>query len=109
IMKRDIWDAEHRCMKCNSLMRKKEMKIEGMQIRAWKCKQCDEIILHTEDAQKMLVFNKLKKGIPVKIGALGEALIMRFPKEIADFYNITKGEEITLKAETSTKLELSTK
>ncbi len=106
-MKRDLWDAEHNCTKCNSVMKRERMTIEGVQIRAWECKKCKEIVLHPEDAQKVLVFNKLKRGIPVKVGALGEALIMRFPKEVAQFYKITKGEEITLKAEGLKKLELS--
>lgn len=107
IMKRDLWAAEHNCTNCNSVMKKKQMTIEGVKVRAWECKKCREIVLHPEDAQKMLVFNKLKRGIPVKVGALGEALIMRFPKEVAQFYKIEKGEEITLKAEGPKKLELN--
>ncbi|MBI4018548.1 MAG: hypothetical protein HY368_02975 [Candidatus Aenigmarchaeota archaeon] len=106
-MKRDLWDAEHRCTKCNSVMKRKKMTIEGMEIRSWECRKCKEIVLHPEDAQKMLVFSKLKKGIPVKVGTLGEALIMRFPKEVAQLYRITKGEEIKLRAESPKKLELS--
>lgn len=106
-MKRDLWDAEHRCTNCNAVMKKKQMTIEGVRVRAWECKKCKEMVLHPEDAQKMLVFNKLKKGILVKVGSLGEALIMRFPKEVAQFYKITKGEEITLKAESQKKLELN--
>ena len=80
--------------------------MEGMKVRVWECKKDNEIILHPEDAQKMLIFNKLRNGIPVKVGSLGEALIMRFPKEVAEFYKITKGEEIRLKAGTSKKLEI---
>lgn len=106
-MKRDLWDAEHTCTKCNIPMKKKQMTIEGVQIRAWECKKCKEIVLHPEDTQKILVFSKLKKGIPVKVGTLGEALIMRFPKEVAQLYRITKGGEITLRAENPKKLELS--
>jgi hypothetical protein len=87
-------------------MRKNTILVEGIQIRSWKCNKCKEIILHPDDAQKMLIFNKIKKGIPVKVGSLGESLIIRFPKEVANFYKITKGGEVTLKAENSRKLEL---
>ncbi|MBI4162803.1 MAG: AbrB/MazE/SpoVT family DNA-binding domain-containing protein [Candidatus Aenigmarchaeota archaeon] len=106
---RDLWDAEHRCTNCNSIMKKDNMSIEGMEIRAWKCSKCDEIVLHPEDAQKMLVFNKIKKGISVKVGMLGESLVIRFPKEVADFYNIKKGGEVVIKADSKKKLELDVK
>ena len=105
-MKRDLWEAEHRCTNCNSTMKKEFISMEGMKVRAWKCIKCDEIVLHPGDAQKMLVFNKIKHGIPVKIGALGESLIMRFPKEVAEFYKISKGEEVVIRAEDTKKLKL---
>ena len=105
-MKRDLWNAEHKCTKCGIVMKKRKMVIEGFETRSWQCRKCKEIILHSEDAQKMLVFNKIKKGIPIKVGSLGESLIIRFPKEVAEFYKITKGEEIILKAENKKKLEL---
>ena len=105
-MKRDLWDAEHKCTKCGIVMKKKTISMEGVRVRSWQCGRCKEIVLHPDDAQKMFVFNKIKKGIPVKVGSLGESLIIRFPKEVAQFYKITKGEEITLKAENPKKLEL---
>lgn len=105
-MKRDLWIAEHRCTKCDSIMKKNIIVIEGMHVRSWQCSRCKEIILHPEDAQKMLVLNKIKKGMPVKVGALGESLIMRFPKEVTEFYKIKKGEKIILKLGDSKKLEL---
>ena len=105
-MRRDLWSAEHTCMKCGNIMKSKDITMEGIRVRALECKKDKEIILHPEDAQKMLVFNKLRNGIPIKVGSLGEALIMRFPKEVAEFYKITKGEEIKLKAGTSKKLEI---
>ena len=105
-MKRELWNAEHKCTKCGIVMKKRKMVIEGFEARSWQCRRCKEIILHSEDAQKMLVFNKIKKGIPIKVGSLGESLIIRFPKEVAEFYKITKGEEIILKAENKKKLEL---
>lgn len=104
-MKRDLWDAEHTCQACDGHMKKGFVKMEGMKVRAWKCVKCGETDLHPEDAQRMLVLNKMKHGIPVKVGELGESLIIRFPKEVAEFYNISKGEEVTLKAGNK-KLEL---
>ena len=105
-MKRDLWNAEHKCTKCGIVMKKRKMVIEGFEARSWQCRRCKEIILHSEDAQKMLVFNKMKHGIPVKVGELGESLIIRFPKEVAEFYKISKGGEVVIKAEDSKKLKL---
>ena len=105
-MKRDLWDAEHTCQACGGQMKKGFMQIEGMKVRMWKCVKCSETDLHPEDAQKMLVFNKIRHGIPIKVGELGESLIIRFPKEVAEFYKISKGGEVILKGENKDKLEL---
>lgn len=105
-MKRDLWEAVHKCTECNLIMKKKKLLVEGIKIRGWECPKCNETILHPEDAQKMFVFNKLRKGLQIKVGSLGQNLIMRFPKEAAEFYHITKGKNVTLKAEDFNKLEL---
>ena len=105
-MKRDLWNAEHKCAICDKIMKKKELTVEGIKVRGWECSKCNETVLHPEDAQRMFVFNKLKRGLPVKVGELGQNLIMRFPKEVAQFYNIEKGEDITLRAESLKRLEL---
>lgn len=105
-MKHDLWNAVHKCTNCSQIMKKKELIVEGIRVRGWECPKCSETVLHPEDAQRMFVFNKLKRGLPVKVGSLGQNLIMRFPKEIAQFYNIGKGENIVLRAESFRKLEL---
>ena len=105
-MNRDLWDAIHKCTKCSKIMKKKELVVEGIKIRGWECPVCKETVLHQDDAQKMFVFNKLKKGLQVKVGSLGQSLIIRFPKEAAEFYEITKGRSVTLKAEDFNKLEI---
>ena len=40
----------------------------------------------------------------VKVVSLGQNLIIRFPKEAAEFYGVTKGKKIILKAENFNKL-----
>lgn len=60
-MKRDLWDAEHRCMICNNVMKKGLISMQGLKIRSWKCTKCSDTALHPEDAQKMLVLNKMKR------------------------------------------------
>ncbi|MBI2584061.1 MAG: AbrB/MazE/SpoVT family DNA-binding domain-containing protein [Candidatus Aenigmarchaeota archaeon] len=102
---RDMWDAEHTCT-CGEKMHKKKFVLEGIEVRGWECRKCGEADLHGADAQKVLVLNKLKKGIPVKVGELGESLIIRFPKELAEYYKIEKGESLILKAENDKKIEI---
>ncbi|MFH1072721.1 MAG: hypothetical protein V1743_04805 [Nanoarchaeota archaeon] len=97
-MKRDSWDATHYCTHCHARMKKKELVIEGIKVRGWECPKCHETTLHSEDAQRMLVFNKLQKGLSIKVGSLGDSLIIRFPKEATDFYDIAKGKNVILKA-----------
>ena len=103
-MKRDLWNAVHKCTQCSGVMKKRELAVEGIKVRGWECNACNETVLHPEDAQKMFVFHKLKKGLQVKVGSLGQSLIIRFPKEAAEFYDISKGKNVTLKAEDFHKL-----
>lgn len=105
-MTRDLWEAAHKCINCNVIMKKKELIVENIKVRGWECPKCNDTILHPEDAQKMFIFNKLRKGLSVKVGTLGQSLIIRLPKEAAEFYAITKGKSIILKAEDFNKLEL---
>lgn len=105
-MKRDLWDAEHRCTKCNSLMKKKNLTVEGVNVRGWECLKCKDTVLHPEDAQKMLSISKLKRGLSVKIGELGKSLVVRIPKEVAQLYKLSKGEQITMKAESDKRIQL---
>ncbi len=105
-MKRDLWDAEH-TSQCGAVMKKKIFKFDGVKVRGWQCNKCDEGVLHPEDAQYYLVLNKLKRGIPVKIGELGNSLFFRIPKEIVDFYKIRKGGKLMLKGKAkSMEIEL---
>lgn len=105
---RDLWDAQHKCDVCNKIMKKDKAMLAGIQVRSWKCLSCNNTVLHPEDAQRALFLNKLKRGVKVKVGKLGESLIFRFPKEIADFYEIKKGEDLIIKANDENKLEITT-
>ena len=105
-MKRDLWDAVHKCTKCNSLMKKKNLVVEGINVRGWECVKCKDAVLHPEDAQKMFLLSKLKRGFSVKIGELGKSLIVRIPKEVANLYKLSKGEQITMKAESNNRIGL---
>ncbi len=105
-MKRDLWDAVHKCTKCSSLMKKRNLVVESINVRGWECIKCKDTVLHPKDAQKMLLLSKLKRGLSVKVGELGKSLIVRIPKEVVNLYNLSKGEQITMRAEGNNRIEL---
>lgn len=105
-MKRNMPDTIHTCHVCNKKMEKKVFNIHSCKVRGWECPNCKEAVLYTEDAQKVLMLNKLKKGLPVKVGQLGNSLIIRLPAEITEFYHIEKGKNILLKTDSLEKLEI---
>jgi hypothetical protein len=88
-------------------MRKKTLRLEGVSVRGWECLTCSDTVLHPDDAQRMLVLSKLRRGLPVKVGELGKNLVVRIPKDIAKLYNLSKGEQITIQAESETKIGLN--
>lgn len=94
---KDEWNALPECHKCCVVMRKQAFAMAGFRVRGWKCPKCREEIYLGEDINKVLVYNKLKKGIPVKIGSLGSSLVMRIPKEISSAFGIKKGKEVILR------------
>lgn len=103
-MKKDLWDATHTCTSCNTKMHKKVFKMEGINIRGWECPSCHDAVLHQEDAQQMFQLNKLRKGLSVKIGTLGNSLVLRIPKEIENLYKLSKGEQIIMKMDSMKKI-----
>ncbi|MFC1752555.1 AbrB/MazE/SpoVT family DNA-binding domain-containing protein [Thermoproteota archaeon] len=88
-----------KCFNCNSNVNAKRQvfNIMGFKVRGWKCPKCGEEYYEGDDINKVLVYNKLKKGIPVKVGALGNSLVMRLPKEVSSVFDIKKGQEVVLR------------
>ena len=77
---------------------------KGMQfnehvIDGWKC-FCGEKYYEPEQAQKILLLNKLKKEVlKAKLGKIRSNLILRLPKDIENAFNLEKGEKVTIKVE----------
>lgn len=71
-----------------------EYKIDG-----WKC-SCGEVYYNPEQAQKVLLLNKLKKEvIRAKLGRIRSNLILRLPKDLERALNLEKGEDVLIKVE----------
>ena len=89
-----------RCHNCNKKMDyRKDLKFNEYRIDGWKC-SCGEAYFNPEQAEKILLINKLKKQvIRAKLGRIRSNLILRLPKDIETALNLKKGEEVLIKLE----------
>ena len=86
----------------------KGMKFNEYEIDGWKC-SCGEIYYVPEQAQKILLLNKLKKmNYNLKLSEVRSNLILRIPKEVSTVLGLKKGDELNLKLKDNGKLILST-
>ncbi len=87
-------------MKCNDcgkeMERKEDLEFNQHEVSGWKCK-CGEEIYDSEEVQKVLMLNKLKKkDIKAKLGRVRSNLILRLPKDVEETFGFEKGEEVQL-------------
>jgi hypothetical protein len=112
---RDIFDAKISCSKCNVEMKPAALIKKGFRLRAVKCPQCDEIIVHPMDLNRFKQYNDLKhKTFNVKLRVVGNSHAISIPKEIVEFINETNqrmrrhmNDMVTLCFEDFGKLSLS--
>ena len=77
----------------------KNIEFNNHKIDGWKC-SCGEIYYNPEQAQKILLLNKLKKeAIKTKLGKIRSNLILRLPKDVENALNLRKGKEVLIKVE----------
>ena len=89
-----------KCHKCGKAMKYiKGMKFNEYKIDGWKC-SCGEVYYNPEQAQKILLLNKLKKeSIRAKLGKIRSNLILRLPKDVETALDLEKGEDVLIKVE----------
>ena len=90
-------------MKCHKCGKKmvfvKGINFNDYKMDGWKC-SCGEIYYEPEQAQKILLLNKLKKEvIRAKLGRIRSNLIVRLPKDLENALNLQKGEDVLIKVE----------
>lgn len=77
----------------------KGIKFNEYAINGWKC-SCGEIYYEPEQAQKILLLNKLKKEtIRAKLGKIRSNLILRLPRDIEQALSLEKGEDVLITVE----------
>ena len=91
-----------KCNKDNKTMKFVEgIKFNDHRIDGWKC-YCGEIYYDPEQAQKVLLLNKLKKEVlRAKLGKIRSNLILRLPKDLEHAFNLQKGESVLIKVESN--------
>jgi hypothetical protein len=77
----------------------KELDFNGHRIKGWVC-SCKEVYYDTDDAQRILLLNKLKKqAIKAKLGKIRSNLIIRLPKDIETVFSLEKGKSVNIQVE----------
>ncbi len=89
-----------KCHRCGKIMEHvKEMKFNEYVLDGWKC-SCGEIYYNPEQAQKVLLLNKLKKEvIRARLGKIRSNLILRLPRDVERALSLEKGENVIIKVE----------
>jgi len=84
---------------CGAIARyRKNLKFNQYSIDGWVCPKCKEIYYNPEQAERILLLNKLKhKKLATKLGQVRSNLIIRIPKDIKDALGFEKGQEVTIK------------
>ena len=73
------------CAICGKVAKETKLRFQGFEIDGWHCRSCGEDYFDPEQAQKILLLNKImKKKYEVTIGQVRSNLILRIPKELAE-------------------------
>ena len=86
----DIFDAKIVCKECNKEMKRGFVNRKGVELRAVKCADCGEVIIHPADLNCLEHYKDLRgKTFNVKLRMVGNSHAISIPKEIIDFMNET--------------------
>lgn len=92
---------------CGGMASRGAVKYKNYGIRGWVCKKCKKEYIHPEDSLKISKLEALKKSrVRVKIRTVGQSLVITLPKEIAELYDLQKGETVELSPESMKKIEI---
>lgn len=84
----DIFDAKISCKNCNKEMKEAIVKKDGAELRAVKCENCGDLIIHPADLNCLEHYRDLKgRTFNVKLRVVGNSHAISIPKEIINFMN----------------------
>ena len=85
----------------------KEFKVDGFKIRGSECNNCGEIYFNSEDANRALIFNKIKNDVlSGKITKAGNSYVLRLPKRLVDALDLTVGSTVAISVEDEKTVKL---
>lgn len=84
----DIFDTKILCKNCNKEMKQTIVERDGAELRAVRCSDCGDVIIHPADLNSFEHFKDLKgKTFNVKLRVVGNSHAISIPKEIINFMN----------------------
>ncbi len=82
----DIFDNTILCRHCNKKMQTATIIKNGFRLRAVRCPDCKNQIVHPEDLKEYADFQNIKKkNFKVKLRYVGNSYAVSIPREIIDF------------------------
>jgi hypothetical protein len=92
---------------CGTMAKRATLHYKHYEVRGWQCGRCGKAYIHPENSLKVNKLEKLKREkVKVKVGVVGESMMIRIPKEVSGLYGLKKGEEVTLIPDTLRKLHI---
>ncbi len=100
-------DGEHiRCI-CGTKTVPKQFRLEGIKVRGSECPKCGETYFNSEDANRALIFNKIKHELMGGIVAkAGNSYVLRLPKELVNALGLSVGRTIDIRLDSPTEVVL---
>jgi ribosomal protein S27AE len=93
---------------CGTRTVPKYFKMEGLKVRGSECPKCGEIYFNSEDANRLLIFNKIRHEIMSgKVTKAGNSYVLRLPKKLVDALGLTVGSELEISLDSPTKIVLT--
>lgn len=105
-MKEELKKEKIKCQ-CGKWTRPKYFNMEGIKVKGSECSGCGEIYFNAEDANKALIFNKIKNEVLTgKVAKSGNSYVVRLPKKLIDALNLTAGTTVKISIENPTTVKL---
>lgn len=79
---------------CNGNMEKITTEWRGIEVRGWKCKKCNEELIHPEDAQRALEIDRARRNnkLTVKLRKVGKSSVVTVPQTIMEAERLKIGQ-----------------
>lgn len=67
-----------------------------IEVRGWKCRRCNEELIHPADAQKALEIERARKKhlLIVKLRRVGKSRVVTVPRPIIEAENLKEGQKL---------------